>query len=73
MKRQTPTSRSASTGSLASRAGSAFPFTPEDLAAAIDHHKYDRMSVQRILMALKDEDRVHYLAGKWLAGPLPPE
>ncbi len=60
-------------GFLDQQARLGVPFTVDELAAAIDHPKYDRFATQRKLMELKAEGRVHYLAGRWHAGPLPAE
>jgi hypothetical protein len=57
---------------LSQQARLGIPFTPDDLAAAIDHPKYDRRAGHQILMQLKEGGRVHYLAGRWHTGPLPP-
>lgn len=48
-------------------------FSEDDLADAVRYERFDRRSAQLALMRMKDEGRVHYLAGEWRAGPLPPE
>ncbi len=46
-------------------------FTPADLAAAVRSDRFDERAAHLALMGLKDEGRVHLLAGRWHSGPLP--
>jgi hypothetical protein len=50
-----------------------FGFDQGDLAGFVRSDRITRRGALRILMNLKDQGRVHYLAGRWHVGPLPPE
>jgi hypothetical protein len=48
-------------------------FSANDFGASVRSERIERRAAHRILMQLKEQGRVHYLAGRWRVGPLPPE
>lgn len=48
-------------------------FDADDLVEFVRYERFDRRAAQLRIMALKEQGRVHLLAGRWHAGPLPSE
>jgi hypothetical protein len=48
-------------------------FSEDDLAEFVRSERVDRHAATRLILRLKDQGRVHRMAGRWHVGPLPPE